>query len=118
MASVRVFGYRSTVQLPQRQTRHFTGESQFVREEPALWAQKLALNGAAPVETTVNADDKAGYIVIEVDDNTAVRFQINLNGPLASNHVNASTLSPKGQGEILCQWAAGATVSFVDAAAV
>lgn len=118
MANVRVFGYRSTVQLPQRQTKHFTGESQFVREEQYLWSQKLTLNGSTPVETTVNANDKAGLIVIEVDDNVAIRYEINPQGPGSTSHRDAGTLSPRLQGENLFQWFTGATVSVVDASAV
>lgn len=118
MPNVRVFGYSSTVQLPQRQTKHFTSESQFTREEPYLWSQKLALNGATPVETAVVGSDMARFVVIEVDGGAAVRYELNPQAANPATHRNASTLSPRLAGENLFQWFGGATLSFVDASAV
>lgn len=117
MANVRIWGYRAVVQLNQRQTQFFNSDSQFVREEPYLWASgPIALNGAVPVESAVQGSDKAMFVVVEVDDNAAVRYEVNPNGPLASNHRVASANSPRLRGENLFQWFSGATMSFIDAA--
>lgn len=118
MANVRIFGYRAVVQLNQRQTQYFNSDSQFVREEPYLWSQKIALNGATPVPTVVQASDTAQFVVVEVDKGTAVRYEMQPNGPNASTARLASTNSPRLEGENLFQWFAGATMSFVDAASV
>lgn len=119
MANVRIFGYAGTVQLEQRMVKAFNADSAFVRQEPYLWSKKLALNGASPVESTVQPADAATLVIIEVDANTAVRYEINPNGPApASSHRDASTNSPRLSGENVFQWFSGATVSFVDASAV
>lgn len=119
MANVRIFGYAATVQIQQALVKQFNADSVFVRQEPSLWSQKLTLNGATPVESAVQANDKATFVIVEVDDNTAVRYELNPNGPApASTHRDASTNSPKLRGEAPFQWFAGATMSFVDASAV
>lgn len=118
MANVRVFGYAGIVQIEKRLVKQYTGAGVFMRQEPYLWSQKIALNGATPVASAVQANDQASMIVIEVDDNTAVRYELNPNGPAASNARAASTNSPKLVGENVFQWFAGATLSFVDAASV
>lgn len=118
MANVRLIGYSGIVQIEQRLVKQFTGHGVFMRQEPPLWRQKLVLNGATPVESVVQANDKATLVIIEVDDGTTVRYEINPGGPGASNHVDASTNSPRMTGDNPVQWFAGATVSFVDAASV
>lgn len=118
MANVRIFGYPAVVQLEQRMVKSFNSDSQFVRQEPYLWSAKLALNGATPVESEVQVNDTATFVVVEVDANVAVRYEVNPNGPIASNHRDASTDSPRLTGENLFQWFSGATMSFVDASAV
>lgn len=118
MANVRIFGYKAMVQIKQSLVKQFTGAGVFVRQEPYLWAQTLALNGLTPVETTVNAAavDDCDFIVVEVDDDTAVRYELNPGGPTGTGHRNASAGSPKGVGEFPMQWFKGATISFIDAA--
>lgn len=119
MADVRIFGYSGTVQLQQNLVKHFNSDSAFVRQEQYLWSQKLTLNGATPVESVVQGNDKATFVVVEVDDNTAVRYEVNPNGPApAATARSAGTNSPKLRGENIFQWFAGATMSFVDAASV
>lgn len=118
MASVRLIGYAGLVQIPANLLKQHTGEGVFVRQEPPLWRQKLALNGATPVESVVQADDRAKIVIIEVDDDASVRYEVNPNGPLASDHRTAGTTSPRMVGDNVIQWFAGATVSFVDAANV
>lgn len=113
MANVRLFGYSGMVQIQANLLKQFTGEGVFVRQEPPLWRQNIPLNGATPVESVVQADDKATIVIVEVDDDTAVRYEINPGGPTGTGHVNASTNSPKMSGESPIQWFKGATVSFV-----
>lgn len=120
MAKVRVFGYAAIVQIQQSLVKQFTGHGVFMRQEPYLWSQVLDLAGATPVETTVNAVgvDIGNFVVVEVDDDTQVRYELNPGGPTGTGHRAASTNSPKGVGEFPLQWFKGATISFVDAAAV
>jgi hypothetical protein len=118
MANVRIFGYAGIVQIQQMLVKQFTGHGVFMRQEPYLWAQNLALNGATPVEMVVQANDTATMVVVEVDDGQAVRYELNPHGPSGTDHRAASTNSPRLVGDNVFQWFAGATISFVDAAAV
>lgn len=118
MANVRVFGYSGIVQIEQRMLKFANSDSVFMTQEPALWRQKLALNGATPVVSVVQPGDTATMIVIEVDDNTAIRYEIQPNGPLAATARAADTFSRKMTGVNVFQWFAGATISIVDAASV
>ena len=118
MAQIRIFGYSGIVQLDQRLLKYANSDSIFARQEPPLWRQNLASNGATPVSSVVQAPDNATMVVIEVPDGFAIRYEINLNGPLASNALVAGTNSPKLSGENVFQWTNGATISFVDASAV
>jgi hypothetical protein len=118
MANVRIFGYPGIAQIQQMLVKQFTGHGVFVRQEPYLWSQNLVLNGATPVESVVQANDVATIVVIEVDDATAVRYELNPGGPTGTGHRAASTNSPKLTGENVFQWFKGATISFVDAASV
>jgi hypothetical protein len=118
MPNVRLFGYSGIVQLEQRLLKHFNADSTFCRQEPYLWASgPIALNGATPVPSVVQANDAATFVVVEVDDGAQVRYELNPNGPGASNARVASANSPRLQGENIFQWFAGATMSFVDKAA-
>lgn len=114
MADVRIFGYSGIVQLEKRLQKQFSSDSAMMRQEPRLWSVKLTLTGATPVAMPAQANDMATVVFVEVDDNVAVRYEIN---PPGSN-VQASTLSPKLQGEQPFQWFKGATMNFVDASAV
>jgi hypothetical protein len=119
MASVRVFGYAGIVQLEQRMLKFHNSDSVFMRQEPYIWSQVLVLNATAgpAVETTVNAaadDQNTTMIVVEVDDNTSVRYELNPNGLNPVNHRVAGNASPKLRGENVFQWFAGATMSFVN----
>lgn len=119
MANVRLFGYRSIVQLEQSGLKYHNAESVFVREEPYLWASgPIALNGNVPVSSAVIANDQANLVVVEVDDNVMVRYELNPNGPGAVTTRNASVNSPRLDGVNVFQWFKGATMSFIDAASV
>jgi len=117
MPNVRVWGYKSIVQIEQSGLKFHNADSVFLREEPYLWASgPILLNGLTPVSIPVQSNDQAKFIVIEVDDGASVRFELNPNGPLASNARNASTNSPRLSGEQVLNWYAGASLSFIDAA--
>ncbi len=118
MANVRVFGYSGIVQIEKRLAKQFTSDGVFMRQEPYNWAQNIPLNGATPVTTVPVADDMSSMVLIEVPDGVAVRYEVNPNGPLASNAKVASTNSPKMVGDNVFQWFRGATISFIDASAV
>src|SRR5882757_3087808 len=109
MANVRVMGYAAIVQIEQAQLKFANSDSVFVRQEPAIWRQKLVLNGAVPVVSTVQPNDAAKIVVIEVDDGTMIRYEIQPNGPLAPSARAADTLSPRLAGDNVFQWFAGAT---------
>lgn len=118
MPNVRLWGYSGIVQLEQRLLKSFNSDSTFVRQEQYIWASgPIALNGATPVESVVQSNDSATFVVVEVDDGAQVRYEVNPNGPTASNHRNASASSPRLQGENIFQWFRGATMSFVDKSA-
>ena len=117
MANVRILGYAGIVQIEQRLLKFANSDSVFMRQEPCLWRQKIALNGATPVSSAVQPNDQANMVIIEVDDGTTVRYEIQPNGPVPTARA-ADTLSPRLSGENAFQWFAGATVSFVDAASV
>lgn len=117
MASVRLFGYSGIVQIEQRLLKFSNSDSVFMRQEPCIWRQKLTLTGATPVVSAVQPNDVATMIVIEVDDGTKIRYEIQPNGPISGARA-ADTFSPPLSGENCFQWFAGATVSFVDAASV
>lgn len=118
MAAVRIFGYAGIVQIEQKLVKQFNSSSVFMRQEPSLWAQKLTLNGATPVEMTVQPNDTATMVIVEVDDSVSVRYELNPGGVLGTGHRNASTNSPRLSGIDAFQWFKGATLSFVDASAV
>lgn len=117
MANVRIYGYSGIVQIEQRMLKFANADSVFLRQEPCIWRQKLALNGATAVTTVVQPNDVATMIVIEVDDGTKVRYEIQPNGPISGARA-ADTFSPPLAGENVFQWFSGATVSFVDASSV
>lgn len=114
MANIRVWGYSGIVQIEKRLQKQFSSDSVQLRQEPYLWRWKGTLNGATPVDMPAQAADAAIVIFVEVDDNQAVRYEIN---PPGYSRV-PGTESPKLQGEQPFQWFKGGTISFVDAASV
>jgi hypothetical protein len=117
MANVRIIAYAGIVQIEQQLVKFHNADSVFLRQEPPLWRQKIALNGATPVTSVVQPNDTATMVVIEVDAGTTVRYEIQPNGPVAGARA-ADTFSPSISGENPFQWFRGATVSFCDAASV
>lgn len=114
--NARIFGYAGTRQVAQGVPKHFNADSVFVRDEPYLWSQVIVVNGAAPVASAVQPNDKATMLVIEVPDGQTIRYEINPNGPGTATARNAGNTSPRLSGIDAFEWFSGATVSFVDAA--
>lgn len=125
--NVRIFGYTGIIQVEQRMVKQFTSDAVFVADEPPNWSQVAASNGATPVNMTCNTGayaaggngggpDLARMLGVEVPDGQAIRYELLLNGPLASNARAAGSLSRRLTGFDFVQWQPGATFQFVDAA--
>lgn len=113
MAKVRVFGYGGIVQLQQQLMKQHGQANVFMRQEPYQWREALTLAGATPQNTPVQTEDSlTTLIVVEVDDDTQVRYEITLSGTL----VEADADSPKLVGTNVFQWVRGARFSVIDAA--
>lgn len=118
--NVRIFGYRGTVQIPERLVKQFTSDSLFVLDEPYQWGQLLVADAAA-VSSAVNADtasapDLARILMIEVPDNKQVRYEINPYGPNAPSSRTAGENSPIKAGRDFFHYTPGMTISIIDAA--
>ena len=113
MASVRIFGYPGIVQIEKRLQKQFSSDSVQMRMEPYNWSVQLTLNGLTPVTMPAQANDTATVVFVEVDDNVAVRYELNPPGSSRSPS-NVDPPSPKLQGEQPFQWFKGATMSFID----
>lgn len=119
MANVRIFAYRGMRQIQQVLVKQFNADSVFVLEEPYLWSQVLASNGATPVSSTPvsgAADGGSTILRIECPDGFQIRYEINPSGPSASNARLAGNSSPRLAGFDNFQWGAGYSISIVDAA--
>jgi hypothetical protein len=115
--NVRIFGYSGLQQMHVSQARRFASDSVMLAEEPPLWSNVAAANGVAVVPLVFNGSgsDGARVLGIEVPDGSAIRYELQLLGPLASNARVPGNLSRKLTGFTYIPWAAGATFSFVDA---
>lgn len=115
--NARIYGYRGIVQVQQRMVKQFNSDSVFLLDDPYEWAQKLTTNGAMPVASVVQAaPDQATILYIQVADGQQIRYEVNPNGPLASNARVAGDLSPRISGFSQIPWGPGYTLSIVDAA--
>ena len=114
----RIFGYSGLQQMYVSQARRFASDSVMLAEEPPLWSNLAASNGASPVAIVYNGSgaDLARVIGIEIPDGSAIRYELQLLGPLASTARTPGNLSRKLSGFTYIPWSAGATFSFVDAA--
>lgn len=117
--NLRLFTYRGMVQIQQRLVKQYNSDSVFVLDEPYIASQVLAVPaGGAPVESAVFAvPDESQVLRIEVPDGQQIRYEINPNGPLASNHRVAGNASPRLSGFDNFMWGKGYSISIVDAAA-
>lgn len=117
--NVRIFAYRGTRQIHQVLVKQYNADSVFVLDEPYLWSQLLAVNGATPVSSAPvsgSADGGSTVLRIEVPDGQQIRYEINPSGPSASNTRVAGNTSPRLSGFDNFQWGAGYSISVVDAA--
>lgn len=118
MANIRLFGYKGIVQMTQRMPKQYSADSVWVPEEPALWSQVIATNGATPVTSTVVnlVPDTTTFVCIEVPDAFQIRYEVQPQGPLAVGARIAGNLSRRASGFSNIAWGAGYTLSVVDAA--
>lgn len=125
--NVRIFGYTGIIQIQQNMVKQFNADSVFVADEPPNWSRLGVSNGAVPVNMVANTSsfafggtgglpDMAKILGIEVPPGEAIRYELLLNGPLASNARTAGDLSRRLSGFDFIQWQPGATFQFVDAA--
>lgn len=115
----RIFTYRGIVQIQQRLVKQFNSDSVFVLDEPYISSQVLAVpGGGGAVSSTVFAlPDDSQILRIEVPDGQQIRYEINPNGPLASNARVAGNTSPRLSGFDNFAWGKGYSLSCCDASA-
>lgn len=111
--NVRIFGYRGTTEIPIALPKSFRSDSIQVLSEPYEFAQKLASNGATPVNSTPDTTHGAVKTLrVEVPDGSAIRYEI---GPSSLIRTPGDT-SPYLQGKNNFEFSPGWVFSFVDAA--
>lgn len=117
--NVRIHTYRGIVQVQQRLVKQYNADSVFLLDEPYIASQLLVVpGGGGAVSSTVFAiPDDSQLLRIEVPDNQQIRYEINPNGPLASNARVAGTNSPRLSGFDNFMWGKGYSISMCDAAA-
>lgn len=113
--NVRIFRYRGMRQIQQLLVKQFNADSVFVLDEPYISSEVLVVNGATPVSSTPTTDAST-ILRIEVPDGQQIRYEINPNGPTASNARAASNTSPRLSGFDNFAWGSGYSISVVDAA--
>lgn len=115
--NVRIFSYQGIVQIHQRLVKQYSADSVFLLDEPYLAAQLLAVpgGGGAVSSTVFPVPDNSTILRIEVPDGQQVRYEINPNGPLASNARVAGNTSPRLSGFDQFSWGKGYTLSVCDA---
>lgn len=127
MANIRIFGYRGTVQIQQSMVKQYNADSVFVADEPCLWSAVAASNGAVPVNVGANlgsvavggtggAADIAQLLGVEIPDGFQIRYELQLNGALASNARTVGNWSRRMAGFDFIPWQPGANFQFCDAA--
>lgn len=114
----RIHAYKGTRQMQQLLLKHFNADSVFVLDEPYLWSEVISVSAVAASSTPVSGSSDGGSTIlrVEVKDGEQVRYEINPNGPNASNARVASTNSPRLSGFDNFAWGPGYTISLIDAA--
>lgn len=117
--NARLFTYQGIVQIHQRLVKQYSSDSVFLLDEPYLAAQLLVVPGGGGVvsSTVFPVPDLSTVLRIEIPDGQQVRYEINPNGPLASNARVAGANSPRLSGFDQFAWGKGYTLSLCDAAA-
>lgn len=119
MANVRIFGHAGLARMSVIGAGQFSSDSVFQLTQPYLWTQLLLLNGATPVNSTVNPTpagqslDATTILRIEVPDGTSIRYEVNVSG---GRNVAAGNQSPILTGRDQIKWGQNFTLSIVDAA--
>lgn len=113
--NVRCFTYRGMRQIPSLLDKQFTSDSVFVLDEPYIASQVISVSAVAASSSPVS-NDGSTILRIEVPDGQQVRYEINPNGPSASNARVASTNSPRLSGYDNFAWGSGFSISLIDAA--
>lgn len=114
--NVRIFTYRGMVQIQQRMVKQFNSDSVFVLDEPYIASQVLNVTNAAISSAVFAVPDDSQILRIEIPDAQQVRYEINPNGPLASNARVAGNGSPRLAGFANFMWGKGYSISLIDAA--
>lgn len=119
--NVRIFGYKGIIQVQQTLLKQWGSDSVFLLSDPYEWSQVLSVvdNGSgAAVASAVAADpDRAQLLYVQLPSQKSIRYEVNPNGPLASNARVAGNSSPMLTGWQTLPWGKGYTISICDAAA-
>jgi hypothetical protein len=113
--NVRVFRYRGMRQIQHLLDKQFTGDAVFVLDEPYIGSEVISVSAVA-ASSAPFSNDGSTIMRLEVPDGQQVRYEINPNGPTASNARVAGNASPRTSGFDNFQWAPGYTISLIDAA--
>lgn len=119
--NVRIFGYRGIIQVQQTMLKQFGSDSVFLLTDPYEWMQRLSVvddgSGAAVASTVQPEPDAAQVLYVQVPSQKNIRYEVNPNGPLATNARVAGNNSPMLTGWQLLPWGKGYSISMCDAAA-
>jgi hypothetical protein len=115
--NVRLFGYQGIIQVNQRMVKQYNSDSVFLNEEPCLWSQVISVSGVAAGSTVVNLNpDPTTIVCVEVPDNQQIRYEVQPQGPMATNARTAGNGSRRASGFFNLAWNPGYTISLIDAA--
>lgn len=117
--NARLYTYAGIVQIHQRLVKQYSADSVFLLDEPYLASQLLVVpaGGGAIASAVFPTPDKSTILRIEIPDGQQVRYEINPNGPLATNARVAGSTSPRLSGFDQFAWGAGYSLSLCDASA-
>lgn len=119
--NVRIYGYRGIIQVRQTMLKQFGSDSVFLLTDPYEFVQRLSVDdsgGGAAVSSAVQAaPDLSEILYVQVPSQKNIRYEVNPNGPSASNARVAGINSPMLTGWQLLPWGAGYSLSIADAAA-
>lgn len=114
---IRIHAYSGLKQIYQKVGMQFSADSVKMLQEPYLWSAVLESAGAAAVVLPPNSMENVTCIRVEVEDNQAIRYEINPSPGTASERA-ASTSSPKLSGLDVFDYHPNWGFQFVDASAV